>query len=155
METVARRPAGVWAVVALAVILGLLTLFTHSSPHPTAGRSGSAGASLHGCTSTLESVSNALHAPHTAGGTTTAGGAGAESGHLLGPAVSQEPHPMPGACLAVLIAIAVGLLLGFVLRSLPSRRYTIPPQSAVVAPRPRTVDCLPAARLALCSRLLL
>lgn len=153
MDTVRRRSAGIPVVVAAAVVLGLLALFTHSSPHPASGRSVSLGSILHGCTLTPESGQDAglgglSQNPETPGSphVTTAS---------IGTSDDAEPHPTPLDCLAVLIAIAVGVLLGFAVRALPSRRWILPPPSTLPVVRPRTALCLPTGRLALCSRLLL
>ncbi|MEI8410890.1 hypothetical protein [Kribbella sp. CCNWLY201] len=156
MATVTRGHAGIPAVIALAVVLGLLTLFTHSSPHSSSSRSDSVGSYLHGCTSTLESVRVVIHGSHVENRATASNPVVTPAtGPMSGSAADNEPHPMPGACLAVLIAIAVGVLLGFALRALPSRRWILPPPSTIPVLRPRTAWCLPARRLALCSRLLL
>lgn len=156
MDTVRRGYAGIPAVIALAVVLGLLTLFTHSSPHPASSRSDSVVPYLHGCASTIESLPMVSQASHiedrAAAGTPFVT---PETGSMSGSVADHEPHPMPGACLAVLIAIAVGVLLGFALRVLSARRWILPPPSAAALFRPRTARYFPAGRLALCSRLLL
>lgn len=156
MDAVRRRSAAVPAVIALFVALGLLALFTHSSPHSVNNRLDSVGSSLHGCTSKIEPAAKATETVRVESGIAVENPlVTAPTGKTVGSAVGHQPHPIPASCLAVLIAIAVGVLLGLALRARPPRRWIMPASSTGRLFRPRTADCFAAGRLALCSRLLL
>lgn len=154
MDKVSRAIAGLPVIIAFAVAVGLLTLITHSSPHSDS-RSGSVGTYLHGCTSTLESVPDLRAGPGENRLTDGNRFGPPAAGDISGSTVGHEPHPMPGACLVFLIAMAFGLLLALALRALPSRHWILPALPAFPAFWARAARPQPVPRLALSSRLLL